>query len=169
MWDNIDKECHFLGEFCLNGENLHGEILHNRENGTILLVIRREAHESLGKSYGAVPLITGKLDSGVTVSLYHNHCIENSTQFLAYQDLIFKSTYIVFGSTQNSYNRLSCVLENGLHWSGLSQIDTSDFQTIKHKSVEDHVYHWFNAKIQFSTQLQNEALVFPRKEVSRII
>lgn len=169
MWDNTDLDRHVLGEFCLNGENLQGEIVYNKENGIILLIIRRETNKSLGRYYGLIPLITGKLHSGAFVSIYHNQCIQNKTQFLAYQDLVFRSAYIVWGSTERLYNRLVCVLENGLQWSGLSQIDTSDFQNIKPKSFESPIYHWFNAKIKFSTKLENEVFTFPRKEVSKIV
>lgn len=97
MWDNIDMDRHFWGEFCLSGESLQGEIVYNKENGVILLMIRRKTHKSLGRSYGRIPLIIGKLHSGALVSLYHNHCIENDTQLFAYQDLVFQSTYMVWG------------------------------------------------------------------------
>ena len=77
MWENIDMDRHLLGEFELDGEKLHGEIIYNKENGVILLKIEREVCKLSGKSYGSIHLITGKLHSGALVSLYHNKCVEN--------------------------------------------------------------------------------------------
>ena len=169
MWDNIDADRHFLGEFCLRNKSIHGEIVYNKASGSILLMIRNRTPESLGSFYDTIPLITGKLDSGAPVSLYHNRCVENHTQLFAYQDLVFKSSYVVMEPTQNSYNQLICILENGLQWSGLSQLDTSDFQNIRPSSVNDRVYHWFNSKITFNTWVENEVFTFPRKEVSKVV
>lgn len=169
MWDNIDADRHFLGEFCLRNKTIHGEIVYNKASGSILLMLRNRTPESLGSFYNTIPLITGTLDSGAPVSLYQNHCVENHTQLFAYQDLVFKSSYVVMESTPNSYNQLICILENGLQWSELSQLDTSDFQSIRPNSVDDHVYHWFNSKITFNTWVENEAFDFPRKEVSKVV
>lgn len=169
MWENIDIDRHLLGEFQLGGETLHGEIIYNKESGGIWLEIERETHGDIGKSYGPSSLITGKLHSGALVSLYHNKCIKNHTKNFTYQKLIFRSDYMIFGSTQGTYNRLTCELENGLQWSRLSQVDLSDFQTVKFKEIGEHIYHWFHAKIKFSTDLTDELFSFPRKEVSRVI
>ena len=169
MWENIDVDRHLLGEFQLDDECLQGEIIYNKESGLIWLKIERETHVTMGKSYGSIPLITGKLNSGAHVTLYHNKCIKNHTKNFAYQKLIFQSDYMIFGNTQGTYNRLTCVLENGLQWSKLSQVDTSDFQTVKFKGIDEHIYHWFHAKIKFYTTLTNELFRFPRKEVSRVI
>lgn len=169
MWENIDEDRHFLGEFYIDDEVFQGEILYNKESGIILLSIRKETREVLGNSYGTISLIKGKLHSGSQISLYHNRCIKNQTQLLAYQDLVFRSDYIVLGPTQASYNRLICVVENGLQWSGLSQLDMPDFMTVKEKPVTDLTYHWFNANVTFSTTLENELFAFPRKEVSKIV
>lgn len=169
MWEHIDEDRHLLGDFYLDGEAIHGKLIYNKAKGIILLTIRKESCKGLGKSYGLIPLITGKLDSGAQVSLYHNRCIKNHTQLLAYQDLTFDVTYVVWGPTQSSYNRLICVVENGLQWSGLSQLDMSDLLTVKARSVADLIYHWFDVKITFNTVLDNELFSFPRKEVSKII
>lgn len=169
MWENIDVDRHLLGEFQLDDECLQGEIIYNKESGLIWLKIERETHVTMGKPYGSIPLITGKLNSGAHVTLYHNKCIKNHTKNFAYQKLIFQSDYMIFGNTKDTYNRLTCVLENGLQWSKLSQVDTSDFQTVKFKGVDEHIYHWFHAKIKFYTTLTNELFRFPRKEVSRAI
>lgn len=169
MWDNIDAERHFLGEFCLRNKRIHGEIVYNKASGSILLMIRNRTPESLGSFYDTIPLITGTLDSGAPISLYHNRCVGNHTQLFAYQDLVFKISYAVMEPTQNSYHQLICILENGLQWSGLSQVDTSDFQNIRPNSVSDHVYYWFNSKITFNTRVENEVFAFPRKEVSKVV
>lgn len=160
MWEDIDIDRHFLGKFNIDGEELQGEIMYNKESGVIWLKIQREVSTQPGKSYGFTRLITGKLHSGALVSLYHNTCIKNHTQFFAYQEIVFRVDYMIFGKTQDTYNQLICVLENGLQWSGLSQIDTSDFQNISFKGFEELECHWYNVKISFFTTIENELLVF---------
>lgn len=76
---------------------------------------------------------------------------------------------MISGHTQGTYNRLTCELENGLQWSRLTQADLSDFGVFKFKEIGEHVYHWFHAKITFSTSLKSELFAIPRKEVSRVI
>ena len=169
MWENIDMDRHLLGEFELDGEKLNGEIIYNKENGVILLKIEREVCKLSGKSYGSIHLITGKLHSGALVSLYHNKCVENHTRNFAYQTVIFQSDYMIFGRARGTYHQLICELENGLQWSGLSQVDTSDFTTVKFRGIGEHIYHWFHVKIKFSSALTNELMSFPRREVSRVV
>ena len=169
MWENIDTDRHYLGEFTLDNETLQGEIIYNKENGNIVLHIQRQFSHGPGKNYGRIPLILGTLHSGAALSLYQNKCISNNTRLFEYQELVFQVGYIILGQSQETYNQLICVFENGLLWSRLSQIDVSDFTTIKHKSMDEPVYHWFDAKISFSTNLTNGLLSFPRKEVSRVI
>lgn len=60
MWDNIDADRHFLGEFCLRNKGIHGEIVYNKASGSILLMIRNRTPESLGSFYDTIPLIQRK-------------------------------------------------------------------------------------------------------------
>ena len=169
MWENIDRDRHYLGEFQLDDETLQGEIIYNKADGVIILKFERRTDDTIGKTYGRISLITGTLHSGTIVSLYNNKCIDNHTYDFAYQRIVFKSDYLILGHTQGVYNRLVCELENGLRWSRLSRVDLSDFATVKLKGIDEHIYHWFRAKIKFSTTLKNELFSFPRKEVSRVI
>lgn len=169
MHELTDMDQHILGKFQIDDESLHGEILYNKEHGIIRLKLEREVLKGIGKSYSSIPLITGELYTGTFISLYQNKCIKNHTQQFSYQTIIFQSRYMILGYTQGKYNRLTCELENGLQWSELSQIDMSEFPTVKFKEVGEHIYHWFNSKIKFSTSLTNDLFGFPRKEVSRTV
>ena len=153
MREHTDMDRHILGEFQIGEESLLGEIIYNHESGIIWLKLEQEVPKGIGKSYGSIPLIVGKLLTGTFISLYQNKCIKNHTQQFSYQTVIFQSRYMILGPTQGKYNRLTCELENGLQWSGLSQVDMSEFPTVKFKGLGEHIYHWFNAKIKFSTSL----------------
>lgn len=169
MREHTDMDRHILGEFQIGEESLLGEIIYNNESGIIWLKLEQEVPKGIGKSYGSIPLIVGKLLTGTFISLYQNKCIKNHTQQFSYQTVIFQSRYMILGPTQGKYNRLTCELENGLQWSGLSQVDMSEFPTVKFKGLGEHIYHLFNAKIKFSTSLSNDLFGFPRKEISRTI
>lgn len=75
MWENIDIDRRHSGEFKIDGEDLHGEIIYNKGSGRICLKIVRRVHGALEKSYGFFPVISGKLNSGAIVSLYRSKCI----------------------------------------------------------------------------------------------
>lgn len=168
MSKDRDDEIHFLGEFCLGNNTMQGELIHNKSTGAIYLSIRRETHTLDGVPVDNGSVITGKLQSGAPVSLYNCRCVRNHTQYLAYQDLLFRSSHIVFGEPQSTFNQLVCVLENGLQWGGLSQIDISGFSAVTFKPVEERVFHWFGAKTSFSTTLENDLYRLPRFEESRV-
>ena len=68
------------------------------------------------------------------------------------------------------YDKLECVLENALEWSGLSTVDTSDLSMVKFNCQDNKItYHWFGAKITFSTSLKCELFDFPHKEESTVV
>lgn len=170
--ENMDR--HFAGKFNIGGEEITGELIYNKENGvTMLNLVKQLTDAPLGRSYPNLDVITGVLNTGTAVTLFHNHCTKNYTQAFQTQQLVFVANYSIWSkndATNKKYNRLECVLENALEWSGLSAIDTSDYSVIKFKGNEnENIYHWFGAKITFSTSLKSELFSLPRKEESTVV
>lgn len=172
MLDNIDRDRHYIGEFQLDGENLPGEILYNRERGVIWLSINRTV-QGPGKSFRKLERITGKLSSGSYVTLFQNYCIKNQTQNFHVQHLLFQSNYVIWSKNNNAaqaFNKMVCVVENGLEWGGMTQIDDDGFEGIKYKSLDTNKeYNWYGAKIKFSTHLENGLWHNPREEICKIV
>lgn len=172
---NQNVNQHFAGIFNIDGEEINGELIYNKENGVILLnLVKQLADISLfGKSYSKLDVITGVLNSGTIVTLFHNRCTKNHMQVLQFQQLIFVADYSIWSNsniTNKKYNKIECKLENALKWSGLSIIDTTNFSVIKFKSNKnENIYHWFGAKITFSTSLKCELFNLPRKEESTVV
>lgn len=169
---NIDQ--HFAGTFNIDGEEIAGELIYNKEKGvTMLNLIKQLTDVPIGRSYPNLDVITGVLNSGTTVTLFHNRCIKNHTQGFQTQQLIFVADYSIWSkrdATNAKYNKLECVLENALDWSGLSAVDTSDLSVVKFKGNENkNKYHWFGAKITFSTSLKCELFDLPHKEESTVV
>ena len=175
MRNNNDVDMHFAGKFNIVGEEINGELIYNKENGVTLLNLVKQINNSsiMGKHYGNLDIITGVLNSGTTVTLFHNRCTKNHTQAFHSQQLVYVADYSIWSkndATNAKYNKLVCVLENALDWSGLTSVDTSDLSTIsfKHNETENE-YHWFDSKITFSTSLKCDLFNFPRKEESEVI
>lgn len=164
----MDEDQHFLGLFQLEDSVFHGEIIYNKENGQILLSIQYPTKEFIERPQGTIPQITGQLNTGQAITLYHNVCIHNNTRLFQNQHFVFCSKYFILGEHQETYNRLTCVLENGLNWSGLSALDLSDYSSVKVKSFDPPEYHWFDANIRFYTKWKNELFAFPRREECRV-
>ena len=165
---------HFAGKFNIGDEEITGELIYNKESGvTLLNLIKQLTDAPLGRSYPNLDVITGVLNTGAFVTLFHNHCTKNHTQAFQTQQLVFVTDYSIWSkndATNKKYNRLECVLENALEWSGLSVIDTSDQSVIKFKGNEnENIYHWFGAKITFSTSLKCELFNIPPKEESTVV
>lgn len=165
----MNEAQHFLGLFQLEDMELPGEIIYNKKSGKILLSIKYPTEIGMKSYSGTIPQIIGQLNSRATVTLYHNVCVYNHTQLFSSQHLIFRSNYFILGEQQETYNRLICILENGLNWSGLSQLDLSKPFSFQTKSLEPPSYHWFGANIRFYTQLNNELSSRPRKEESLVV
>ncbi len=170
--ENMDR--HFTGRFNIDGEEIAGELIYNKDNGvTLLNLVKPLTDLPLGLSYPDLDVITGVLNSGTTVTLFHNHCTRNHTHAFQTQQLVFVADYAIWSKNNvrnKKYNRLECVLENALAWSGLSIIDTSDLSAIKFKGNEnENTYHWFGAEITFSTSLKNELISLPRKEEATVV
>ena len=170
--NNMDR--HFTGTFNIGGEEITGDLIYNKENGvTLLNLVKQLTDIPVGSSYGNLDIITGVLNSGTTVTLFHNRCTKNHTQAFQNQHLVFAAEYSIWAkrdATNTKYNKLECVLENALDWSGLSAVDTSDFSVIKFKvNKNENVYHWFGAKITFSTLLNCGLFGISRKEETRVV
>lgn len=171
---NKNEDMHFTGRFDIGGEEISGELIYNKERGvTMLNLVKQLTDLPLGMSYPNLDVITGVLNSGATVTLFHNRCTRNHTQAFQTQQLVFVADYAIWSKDtvkNKKYNRLECVLENALAWSGLSRIDTSDLSAIKVKGNEnENTYHWFGAEIIFSTSLKNELISHPRKEEATVV
>ena len=165
---------HFTGTFNIGGEEITGELIYNREKGvTLINLVKQLTDTPIGGSYGNLEIITGILNSGTAVTLFHNRCAKNHTQVLQNQQLVYVAEYSIWSKSNvknKRYNKLVCVLENALDWSGLSVIDTSEFSTIKFKDTKnENVYHWFGAKITFSASMHCELFSHPRKEESKVV
>ena len=169
---NMDR--HFTGTFNIDGEKISGELIYNKENGvTLLNLVKQLTDVPVGRTLSNLDVITGVLNSGTTVTLFHNRCTKNHTQLFQTQQLIFVADYSIWSKndvTNKKYNKLECILENALEWSELSVIDTSDISVIKFKRNEnENIYHWFGAKITFSTSLKCELFNLPHKEESTVV
>ena len=92
---NIDQ--HFTGTFNIDGEKITGELIYNKEKGvTMLNLIKQLTDVPIGRNYPNLDVITGVLNSGTTVTLFHNRCIKNHTQGFQTQQLIFVADYSIW-------------------------------------------------------------------------
>lgn len=169
---NIDQ--HFAGTFNIDGEEITGELIYNKEKGvTMLNLIKQLTDVPIGRSYPNLNIIMGVLNSGTTVTLFNNRCIKNHMQGFQTQQLIFVADYSIWSKNDvinKKYDKLECILENALEWSGLSTVDASDFSTVKFNCQDNkNTYHWFGSKITFSTSLKCELFDFPHKEESTVV
>lgn len=170
MSEIINQDIHIVGKFNLDGKEISGEIVFNKSNGIIILNVVNKV-ETLGKDYSKLPAIVGETNTGSVVTLYDNYCIKNYRRVFQYQNIQYRSRYMTCGITNTidrKFNKLVCIIENGLHWSGLSQINDNCFDEIKFIKKNDVIWEWLGATIKFSTNLSNELLNFPRKEVYEI-
>ena len=126
---NINMDEHYPGTFNIGGEKLNGELIYNKEHGIIMLfIVKQFVNDSLGKHYSNLDVITGVLNSGTTVTLFHNRCTKNQTHVFQSQQIVSVADYSIWSknnATNKKYNKMTCVLENALQWSGMSSIDTS--------------------------------------------
>ncbi len=175
MWNDAERDCHYAGTFNVAGDDIPGEMIYNKQSGMIILSLIKQLPDSssLGKIYGNLDIITGVLHSGTTVTLFNNRCTNNRTHAFLAQQIVYVSEYSILSNDVVlgvKYNKMVCVLENGLDWSGLSAIDVSDPLVIK---IQDHIdektYHWFGAQISFSTALNCELMNLPRPEEAKVV
>lgn len=174
MPDNYAQEEHFVGTFQILDESLAGEIIYDKKNGKILLSIFKSFGErgGLGKSYGTLERITGKLTSGPSVTLFNNHCVRNSSVNFQLQRLVFSASYMIFSSSEMrslEYNKLSCVLENAYEWSGLKAFKKNEGGITLNEPLEEKLYHWFDATIVFRLKVNTDLFLPPDDEETKII
>lgn len=171
---NTDR--HYTGAFNIMDEQISGEIIHNDEKGIIVLNLIKEVGEfgkpsCFGKSYGDIPVIVGKLNTGATVTLYKNRCIKNNTNVGSNQQIQFISNYMIWSkneSVDKKYNKMSCRVKNALEWSSLPVFEESN-QGLKVKEILDKKeVHWFGAKISFSPYVNHALYIPPTEEETKI-
>lgn len=176
MWTNRDINRHFVGQFNVVGEDIPGEMIYNNKNGMILLNLNKEVdqdHTMFDKIYGKIGCISGKLNTGEELVCCNCNCIKNHTENFTYQHLQFHVDYMIIGKSKlenQKFNSLTCVVENALNWSELSQVEREAWNkfTIK-TSNQNTVCEWYGAKIKFSTCLENDFWKYPRREVCTIV
>ncbi len=175
MSNNFERDQYYAGTFNVLGEEISGQLIYNKSKGIILLNLIKSLSDisAFGKRYGNVDVITGELNSGTTVTLFHNHCTKNHTQGFRMQQLNYVADYMIWSRCEvinKKYNKMTCILQNALQWSGLSCLDiTNDFNIKFKNSRDDNVYNWFGAKIVFSTDLESGLFSFPRDEEIKVI
>lgn len=174
MKNDTDIDQHFAGTFNVFGEEISGELIYNEETGVTLISLVKLLSDTVrDKAYGTIDVIIGTLNTGTIVTLFHNRCTMNTTYPFHSQHLAFIADYAIWSAkdvTSAKYNKFECILENALNWSEMSAINTSEYSVIKidaNKNVK--TYHWFGAKITFSTSLKNDLSALPRKEESTVI
>ena len=171
MWENTAQDRHYAGDFVVETDAFSGEIVYNKENGIIILSLTKEL-QGVGKSYGRQKFISGKLNSGAYVTLCNCQCIKNLTHNFSVQQLRFRADCMIWGKAESAnrkFNKFVCVLENGLQWSGLTQIYREDFTKIAFKKLsKENSYNWFGANVNFSTKLDMDVWHSPRPETCRI-
>lgn len=175
MWENIERDRHYIGVFNILDEQISGELIYNKKSGLILLNLIKELKNgsSVGKSYGTCDVITGKLNSGMVVTLFNNHCVKNHTQSFQIQQLHFIAEYVIWTNEENittQYNKMISVLKNAYAWSELSVFETLESGLgIKEENIERKSYSWFGAKVTFSTHLNNWLIAPPQDEETKIV
>ena len=131
MYENIGQDRHYTGTFTILNENITGELIYNKQNGVILLNLIKEIDSKSfwGKSYGNLPIIVGKLNSGAIVTLGNNRCTNNHTQAFSSQQLTFISEYMIWSNSERvnaTYNKMVCILKNAYQWSGFSAFEETE-------------------------------------------
>lgn len=174
MQENINIDRYYTGVFQILDEQISGELIYNKQNGSILLnLIKQVNSESLfGKSYGTLPVITGKLNTGAIVTLFNNRCINNHTRAFSNQQLVFVSKYMIFSnfeSVNSLYNKMVCTLKNAYQWSSFSAFEETENGIKVKDAIDTKTYIWFGAKITFYTNLNNSLFVNPCEEETLII
>ncbi|MBR5874727.1 MAG: hypothetical protein IKY90_08355 [Oscillospiraceae bacterium] len=174
MWENIDVDRHYTGVFQVLNEHITGELIYNKQKGVILLnLVKEVSSESFfGKSYGTLPYIIGKLNSGAVVTLFNNKCSKNHTYAFSNQRLIFISDYMVWSNSEridSSYNKMVCTLKNAYPWSGFSTFEETEDGIKAKNSIDKKTYNWFGAKITFSSYVNNPLFVLPTEEETKIV
>lgn len=174
MTENYAKDQHYVGNFHVLDENIAGEIVYNKERGVILLNLAKTCQDpnTALKSYGTLSLITGKLNTGAVVTLFDNRrIIDNSINFRMKQ-LVFSASYMIWSNSESlvpEYDKMICVLKNAYSWSGLTAFRSTHEGIRLIEPFEQKTCHWFNAKIVFTSQINNCLYTSPDNEETKIV
>lgn len=174
MYEDIDYDAHHVGEFDLDGDIFSGELIFNRKKGGIVLHLTKELtdEELFSKHYGIIDSITGKLSSGVIVTLFNNRCIKNHTENFKVLTLNFMSDYFIWSNKEKrlaTYNKMISVLGNAYQWSGFSMFERVSGGIKVVDDIPKKVYEWFGMKITFSPWLNNYVFYPFQQEETKII
>lgn len=173
--DNMLKiDSHYVGTFNIEGKQYQGEIVHNIQNGTILLGIKFkiEFFEKIReRNFPNSDLIVGRLTTGIIVNLYNNRLVKNYTHNLEYHELQYTVESMIWAYNDLSspkFDKMVCELDNGLEWSDLSRIESKGFNNILIHDSDSITFLWYNAKIEFSTAIKNGLTRLPRDEICEV-
>ena len=168
-----ENEKRYVGIFNILGEEISGELIHNKQTGVIMLNLAKKLSEStfFGKSYAPIKVISGQINTGATVTIYNNKCINNHTHAGQVQRLCFICEYLIWSrelQMNTCYNELVCTLKNAFAWSKLSVFETND-KGIKLKEESDkREFNWFGVKVKFSV-FSNETFWLPLESEEKTI
>lgn len=160
MIKNIEKDRHYIGTFDIDGKSYPGQLLHNVKTGVIILDIKIPT-DALGKYFGNIPCIIGRLDNGAVVTLVNNKCVNNHTKAFQYQTLDFRCEYLLWSNKEaynKKFNRYTCIVTNALAWSNLTRIKSNIAEGTAHFNYSNSVCkkcNWFGLDITFSSFLEN--------------
>ena len=122
IMNNTDRDQHFAGIFNVLGEEIPGKLIYNAEKGSTLISLVKILSDTIrDKAYGTIDIITGTLNTGEKITLFHNRCAKNTTYAFHTQHLAFFAEYAIWSrkdASSSKFNKLVCILENALNWSG---------------------------------------------------
>lgn len=170
---NYDNEKRYIGTFNILGEEIDGEIIHNKKTGIIILSLAKQLDEKIffGKSYANISAISGLINSGAMVTLFNNKIIHNHTIVGQAQRICFRSDYLVWSSKEQKnfqFNELVCILKNAFAWSQLSVFETTDTGIKMKEGSNEIIFFWFGVKVGFSV-FSNETFWGPFDSEERLI
>ena len=174
MHENTGFDRHYTGTFAILDEKIDGELIYNQQNGVLLLNLIKEINSTslMGKSYGTLPIIVGKLNSGTVVTLVNNRCTNNHTRAFSTQQLTFVAEYMIWSNAEKvnaTYNKMVCKLKNAYQWSCFSAFEETETGIKVKETVDKKTYAWFDAKITFYSNLNDSLFVPPHEEETTLI
>ena len=174
MYENVEYDQHFIGEFDVEGDLFNGELIFNKKNGGILIHLTKDVtiESAFRYHYGKVAVIIGKLNAGIVVTLFNNRCVKNHTNNFKLLTLNFVSDYFVWSDKERRdtlYNKMVSILENAYKWSGFSAFESVPGGVKIVDTLPQKTYNWFGVKITFSPCLNNYILLPFKEEETKII
>lgn len=174
MYENVEYDQHFIGEFDVEGDSFNGELIFNKKNGGILIHLTKDVtiESAFRYHYGKVAVIIGKLNAGIVVTLFNNRCVKNHTNNFKLLTLNFVSDYFVWSDKERRdtlYNKMVSILGNAYKWSGFSAFESVPGGVKIVDTLPQKTYNWFGVKITFSRCLNNYILLPFKEEETKII